>query len=350
MKDKEEILRREVYQSNALIEATYNVSLNGFKLLRLLASMINKYDEDFKEYTFRVIDLMDLFEIKGASSYSEIPKITKELMSKVIVIPKEKGFTQYPLLIIADHDIGSGRIKIGIHPRLKPFFFDLSGNYTKYELENILKLKSTYSIQVYELMKMNHYKGDIIYTIEDLKRITGATTKAYEKYFNFKNRVLRVSKNEINKKTDISFDFEEIKTGRKVTSLKFYINSNKYKKKNEEDYKDEIAITIDDYSNPIEDNINYDLLEPLVDKGIAFKQAKSILLKYTREQIKRNIDYAIKDHSRANKSNLAGFLVKAIEEDYARNIKARKKNNQMDLDHKYDMDQLEKKLLQRTRG
>ena len=46
-----------------------------------------------------------------------------------------------------------------------------------------------------------------------------------------KPKVLLVAQKEINNKTDISFDFEEIKTGRKVTTLKFYINANKTKSK-----------------------------------------------------------------------------------------------------------------------
>ena len=43
----------------------------------------------------------------------------------------------------------------------------------------------------------------------------------------YKNRILIQAQKELKEKTDISFDFEEIKTGRKVTNLKFYIHKNK---------------------------------------------------------------------------------------------------------------------------
>lgn len=52
----------------------------------------------------------------------------------------------------------------------------------------------------------------------------GVTDK-YLEYHNFKKRVLNKAKTEINEKTDLSFDFEEVKTGRMVTGIKFFINT-----------------------------------------------------------------------------------------------------------------------------
>lgn len=39
-----------VYQSNRLVEASYTLTVVEQKLIRLLASMINKDDKDIKEY------------------------------------------------------------------------------------------------------------------------------------------------------------------------------------------------------------------------------------------------------------------------------------------------------------
>lgn len=219
-----------VYQANALIEATYNITLNGLKLLRLIASMIDKKDEDFKEYTIKISDLLNLFGVKNQSQYIEIPKTIKELMSKVVVIYcNEKVFRQYPLLSMAEHNLGKGEVKIKIHPDLKPYFFDLNDNYTKYELRNILKLKSAYSFQIYELMKMNQYRKTVEYNLDFLKKILGTTSKGYERYFNFKKRVLEKAKRELAEKTDITFTYKEIKKGRKVESIEFNIVLNNKK-------------------------------------------------------------------------------------------------------------------------
>ncbi|PGU35086.1 initiator RepB protein, partial [Bacillus cereus] len=51
----------------------------------------------------------------------------------------------------------------------------------------------------------------------------------YPNYANFKQRVLKPSQKELNQKTDISFEFEEIKLGRKVQKIRFIIRSQKRK-------------------------------------------------------------------------------------------------------------------------
>ncbi|PEK11073.1 hypothetical protein CN681_09590 [Bacillus toyonensis] len=66
----------------------------------------------------------------------------------------------------------------------------------------------------------------------------------YPNYANFKQRVLNPSQKELNQKTDISFEFEEVKLGRKVQKIRFIIHSQKRKgtdsahfEKNSDDFK-----------------------------------------------------------------------------------------------------------------
>ncbi|EJO5349547.1 replication initiation protein [Clostridium botulinum] len=56
-----------------------------------------------------------------------------------------------------------------------------------------------------------------------LKIKLGSNEKSYCIYQNVKNIILIQEQKELKQKTDISFEFEEIKAGIKVTSLKFYI-------------------------------------------------------------------------------------------------------------------------------
>ncbi|WP_252235748.1 RepB family plasmid replication initiator protein [Clostridium sp. ZS1] len=51
--------------------------------------------------------------------------------------------------------------------------------------------------------------------------------KSYDKYGLFRTKVLDMAYEEINNCSDILFDYEEIKTGRKVTSIKFTIKKKK---------------------------------------------------------------------------------------------------------------------------
>ena len=61
-------------------------------------------------------------------------------------------------------------------------------------------------------------------TLDDLRSTLGLENKkTYNLYGNIKQKILDISKREINAKTDISFSYSPIKKSRKVVALKFKI-------------------------------------------------------------------------------------------------------------------------------
>ncbi|MBU3102381.1 MULTISPECIES: replication initiation protein [Clostridium] len=52
--------------------------------------------------------------------------------------------------------------------------------------------------------------------------------KSYNVYYEFKRLALNPAYEEINGNSDIQFEYEEIKTKKKVTQLKFTIKKNKF--------------------------------------------------------------------------------------------------------------------------
>jgi len=61
--------------------------------------------------------------------------------------------------------------------------------------------------------------------------------KSFRRYDNFKRKVLQPTSIEIAKHTDIYFEFEEIKVGKKVSELKCIIHTNKQNLSEDEDYE-----------------------------------------------------------------------------------------------------------------
>ena len=108
--------------------------------------------------------------------------------------------------------------------KLKPYLLQLKNQFTSYKLSNILSLKSTYSIRLYELMKKWQHLGHWECSVDDLRGFLGAkSVKSYSVYGNFKNRVLLPALEELNEKTDVQISFKEIKKGRSVERIEFTI-------------------------------------------------------------------------------------------------------------------------------
>lgn len=235
-----------VTKSNYFImNSSYDLSLEEQKIILTLASMVQPDDEDFKPYKFRIADFMALLGVSDKSKYTEIPKITKELMKKVFEIQEGNKLIQTAWLSGAVYEKGSGEVELTFSSYLKPYMLKLNSMFTQYKLANILSMKSKYSPRIYEILKCNEFKKQeyIQIEVEELRKLLKADT-VYPLYNDFKRYVIQRTQKELKKISDISFDFEEVKTGRKVTDLRFYIHQNKAKIINEPTALDEISIDV----------------------------------------------------------------------------------------------------------
>jgi plasmid replication initiation protein len=150
-------------------------------------------------------------------------------MQKVFEVRIDKKVIQVAWLSYVAYNESEGTIDIRFDPFLRPYLLELKREFTSYKLENVVQLKSTYAIRIYELLKQYEKIKERTFLLNDLRKLLGAE-EIYPAYGNFKQRVLVPAQKELKNKTDISFDLEEIKTGRRVTKVKFIIQSGKQNK------------------------------------------------------------------------------------------------------------------------
>ena len=317
------------------MNSSYDLSLEEQKLILTLASMVQPEDEEFKPYIFKINEFMKLLGVDTKTKYTEIPKITKELMKKVFEIEEGKKIIQVAWLSSAEYEKGSGKVELQFSPKLKPYMLRLNKLYTSYKLANVLNMKSKYSPRIYEILKANQFKkqGFIEIKIKDLRKLLKAEN-IYPLYADFKRKIIKQTQNELNKISDIRFTFEEIKTGRKVTSLKFYIESNKV--------KNEIAATLDQSQNNDIDNIK--LVQSIINENITELEASKILEVSNGDIEKIKEKYNI--ISKMNKvDNVVGAMIQALKENWQSKSKTKVDSFTNYEQREYDFVELEKKLL-----
>lgn len=332
-----------VTKSNYFImNCSYDLSLEEQKLILTLASMVQPEDEQFKPYNFRIADFIELLGIETQTKYTTIPKITKELMKKVFEIEEDDEIIQTAWLSSVTYKKGSGTVQLEFSPKLKPYMLQLKEKFTQYQIANILSMKSKYSPRIYEILKCNEFKkqGYIEIEIEELRKLLKADN-IYPLYADFKRKIILKTQKELKKISDISFEFEEIKTGRKVTSIKFYIKPNKQNKQNkiiQSVAQQEVSVTIDE-SNSI------NKVKSIFHEDITNLQAKQIY-----NTAKGDIDLIKEKYQLAKESsnikNIVGWIIDAIKRDYKEPIGKTKVDRFNDFEQRtYDFDKLEKQLL-----
>lgn len=216
-----------VKQDYRLVNARYKVSTNEQKLILFAVSALSENDPDDNVYSIKISELghhLDNESLKN--KHTRLKEFCESLLRKPIYIPDDTGgFLVANWFSSLRYVPGAGELRYRISTELKPYLLDLRKRFVQYNLGYILPLSSTYSIRVYQLLKEYEKIGKREFPLEELQNILGVPQSMKVLYSNFKLRVLTVAHREINIYTDISFDYDEIKSGKKVVSLRFIIKS-----------------------------------------------------------------------------------------------------------------------------
>jgi plasmid replication initiation protein len=301
-----------IVQHNHLIEARYHLTLQEKRLMCWLASQVKKTDEDFKEHELSIKDFSSLVGIEGDHLYQDLDTITHKLMQKIITIKslEKKGFTKAALLGGAKYYEGLGIIKLSFHPYLKPYMLQLKERFTQISLGEIIGLRSVHAIRIYELLKQHEPLGKREIFLNDLRDYCGIKTGQYKRFNDFKKDVLAIAKREIDGKTDLSVDYEEIKQSRKVISIRFFIKKNPKSGRTEfEKFQEEKAQIIQK-----EMRSENALIEEILEYGLSRVTAKKFIKENSEETVRNAIKSVNLQVERGNVKNPKAMLRVAIQE------------------------------------
>ena len=286
-----------IVKHNNFIEAKYYLTLTEIKIIAKLASMIQKDDDDFKSYKFTAKELLD--DLKLNNNYDDLRDAIRKLLTKLVIIKTENSILEINFLSSAEY-FNDSTIELCFDAKLKQYLLQLKENFTMYQFENVVALSSVYAIRIYELCKQYEKIKERTIEIKTLKEILEIEDK-YKLYADLKKRVLKIAEREINEKTDITISFEEIKTSKKVTSIKFLIEKKEKEKSEIKETEDSIEL--------IE---LFNLCKTKTDeiKKILYKS----LIKFNYEYVKSNVLYTNKNA----KTNYTVYLKNSLKNDYAK--------------------------------
>jgi len=314
-----------VRKSNSLIEASYKLSAVEQKIILFLASTIKREDKDFKPYPIRFKDFQGFIGNKSVH-YDRIEKMVLKLKGKnlKVIYPNEEGKTttlNISWLSSSEYVEGSGVVNLCFDPKLKSFFLQLKNSFTNYRLKNVVQLKSQFSIRLYELLKQYEKIGLRLFDVADLRSILGIRKNQYKLYADFKRKVILTAQEELAEKTDISFEIEEIKVGRSVGKIRFFINATaNHSRINQIEEIDSVSVIQ-----------TQETVKALVQSlPVEYREMESVnrLLKIWAEKqdydyVARNIEYANAKSNAVNAgaapgkgSNYRNYLAKALREDF----------------------------------
>ena len=320
-----------IKKSNELVQARYKLTLEEQRLILNLASYIHKDDEDFKSYEIRVADFVKMFGLeKRKAIYKAVEDTAKELVGKRIELSRDGKKIYASWLSYAEYVEGSGVIKVEFHKSLKPYLLQLKENilmgniegFVKYPLSTVVNFKSSYSIRLYELLKMEVWKAEKekkkqfekVFTIEEYRSILGLEKKNYPIFADLKRWVIEPPVREVSDKTELNiFETRYIKTGKKITSICFsVVNRGKTETQLRQD-----NLRIDDIEPELPKEEDHPIIQALMGHGFTWENARTFKNKYGSKKIERNLAYMKAERANGKKiTSEASYIVKAVQEDW----------------------------------
>lgn len=216
MNNKDEAIdKKTIWQDNFITSGRYEMSSLEKNILYCVLSQVKPTTP--KDYIYKV-SARDIGRNGENVNYENIRKATEKLLSRVLEGRLPNGnMLQVNFISHAEYLTNQGVIQIGISPMMLPFLIDLSKNFTTFDLETALSLKSIYSKRIYELLSMykNFDNKTFVRDVKDFKLsldiIDAKTGKdKYETFSLLKKNVLDVALSEINNSTDINFSYVPI--------------------------------------------------------------------------------------------------------------------------------------------
>lgn len=215
---------------------------------------------------------------------------------------KENVFSRFVLFTNFTTDFNKNTLTIKVNDDFGYFLNNLVKEFTKFELEQFVNLKSSYSKNVFKLLKQWETKKERIFTLEEFKNLLGIPmTYTID---NINRRVL----NQIMKELSLYFKdlkLEKIKTGRSITSLKFTWKNNPKAIQTSED-------NIINISEKLYETIEKAKRNRFIKPFLSNENIAKLIDKFTNEdQLIKGLNHAHKEIKQEIKH--LSYLVKTIE-------------------------------------
>lgn len=193
------------------------------------------YSEDCPlEYTLSIPDFCKVagLDYDSGANYANIKEAVRKMRSKAEWAKCDDNSGDEVLVGMISKAIISkrkGTVHIWLDEDMRRYVFQAKKAwaekgipYTEFLLLYMLPLKSRYARLLYELLKTWEQAEEHYWTISQLQELLGSN---YDRYQDFRRKVLEIAVEQINEYTDIRVNYEPIKEGRSYKYILFYIST-----------------------------------------------------------------------------------------------------------------------------
>lgn len=218
-----------VIKDNALINAAYRLDLTEQRLV--LMSTVRARETGIgitadQPLIVYADDYAEQFKVTRQAAYMALKQAINSLFERQFTYQRRthKGLANVKSRWVSrvEYVKNAASVSITFAPDVVPLITGLEKEFTRYDLEQVSGLTSTYAVRLYELVISWRSTGKTPeIPLEQIRERLGLIDGEYSDIYNFKRRVLDLSIRQINEYTDIKADYKQHKSGRKISGFSF---------------------------------------------------------------------------------------------------------------------------------
>ncbi|MCM2132234.1 RepB family plasmid replication initiator protein [Larsenimonas rhizosphaerae] len=218
----------QVYKANALVEASYRLSLYEQRIILACIAQVrrDKPLTDQQLYTVSAQQIADMAKISVDRAYQHIKTASERLFDRRVTLheaPNGNGhakvrLTRWVQEVVYQETLGT--VALRFSQPMVPYLSQLTEQFTRYALADVAKMTSAHAVRLYELLAQWRGSGKREVEIEWLREAFQLGEK-YPAIKDFKRWVIQPAIDQINEHSPLWVNWEQKKTGRKITHLAF---------------------------------------------------------------------------------------------------------------------------------
>lgn len=221
-----------IVKDNRLIEASYRLDLAEQRLILMAITHAREAGIKITASEWLEVSAKDyaaLYDVSHSRAYRALKATADSLFERQVSLQgidektQKEGVIKTRWVSACLYVDNAAVVRMQFTPVIIGYILNLEKCFTSYAIKNISQMSSSYAIRLYELMKQYKGLGERYIALGDLKEKLGATEKSYDRLSNFKNKVLDVSLEQVNRFTDIQVYVVPRKSGREIIGYDFEI-------------------------------------------------------------------------------------------------------------------------------
>lgn len=212
--------RLMVTKSNTLVTAAYRLTLSEQRLILAAICKLDPRKPMPTSVNVLAADYSAIYGVPISRCYEQMKEAADHLYERDIKTFDKKGMERKRWVDKARYACGEGKVEICFTVHVMPYLSILHSKVTSYDLHRVARLETVHAFRLFEMLMQFRATGWAYFEVDTL-RMTLGLSDAYQRFNNFRQRVIDPSVAELRHKSHLDIEYELIKDGRNVIALKF---------------------------------------------------------------------------------------------------------------------------------